>query len=534
MKKHGFAILFFTVFTCSLFAQNHLDILTSIQGAHHESCFGETMTTIDYNHDGYDDLVVCSPAWRNPYPSPVDIKGRVDVYFGGTNLDIVPDVSFLGTYEGQYDIVLNVGDVNGDGFEDLYIGGAESIANPPVHYIRIYTGGEGSPTEPGILIPYNFHVDDWSHCYVVRMGDINGDHLSEIGFILGVPINADAFYIVYGGSFEPILITIANIHSTSYTWGFNGIGDVNNDGYDDFSIGYTYDDPNVGYHLITLYYGNEGGLLTDTQVLIQTQAPISKQSNPIGDFNGDGIDDFVGYESNEGLNVWLGSSSLNTNPDLFLNPPWQGDYSGFSLKFGDINHDGYDDIVGTNIYTNQFRVWMGKWQVSGTSDLLVNAPYVPSNLLDYFGYALTMGDYNGDGCCDIAVSAPFTDNSMAHDYRGYVYVYAGNTDFVSNDDPYTPALGKLTLFPNPLHPQKAELNVRFTTPLDPPSGRGVRPSIFEIYNIRGQKVKSYILTVEQAKAGAASFNLYDLPTGVYICKVHDGNHFLQHKLTIIK
>jgi len=533
MYRFVFILFIALLLSGSLFSQNHLDIMTTIQGAHNDCCFGETMATVDYNHDGYDDLVVCSPAWRNPYPSTDVTKGRVDIFYGGQNLDIVPDVSFLGTYRSQYNIVLNVGDIDGDGFEDLYIGGAESEANPPVHYIRIYTGGEGSPTEPDILIPYNFHVDDWSYCHVVRLGDINGDHLSEIGICYEIPVNAFTFYLVYGGTLEPIFITTAPNNSSCYLIGFNGIGDVNNDGYDDFSIGYTYDDPNVGYHLITLYYGNEGGLLTDTQVLIQTQSPITKQSNPIGDFNGDGIDDFIGYESNEGLNVWWGSSSLNTNPDLLLNPPWQGDDGGFSLKFGDINHDGYDDIVGTNIYTNQFRVWMGKWQVSGTSDLLVNAPYVPSNLLDYFGYALTMGDYNGDGCCDIAVSAPFTDNSMAHDYRGYVYVYAGNTDFVSNDDPYTPAIGKLTLFPNPLHPQQTELNVQFTlmTPL-PPSSRGV--SNFEIYNIKGQKVKSFIITAEQTKAGAASFNLHELPTGVYICKFHDGSHFLQHKLTIIR
>ncbi len=117
-----------------------------------------------------------------------------------------------------------------------------------------------------------------------------------------------------------------------------------------------------------------------------------------------------------------------------------------------------------------------------------------------FGFCLTMSDYNGDGCCDVAISAPFDYSGSP--YPGRVFVYAGNTQLddptPNADETNTPAISKLQLYPNPLQSWNSELNVRFTVDPPTPLPKG-GASTFEIYNIRRQKVKSFTMNAEQTK-----------------------------------
>ncbi|HNX00167.1 MAG TPA: FG-GAP-like repeat-containing protein [Candidatus Cloacimonadota bacterium] len=505
-----------------------------MQGAHNNSHFGETMATLDFNHDGYDDLVVCSPGWRNVFPSGW-IMGKVDIYFGGPNFDNIPEITMEGQYDFQYNSVINIGDVNGDGYDDLYIGGYEPTGNPTTHYLRIYTGGNIAPPEPDIMIPYTLPTNR-NLMDVVRLGDVNGDNKDDVGFSLESSITPGAldFYIVWGGGIINQYFISSCAWSESYTTGFNGIGDINGDGYNDFTIGYTYDDPYLGYHLITIYYGNADSSLTDTMVLAQTQANISKISTALGDINGDGIDDFMGYLSDAGLNVWLGSAETNTTPNLALNPSWQGGEFGRCLKYGDLNHDGFDDVAGTNFYIDQFRIWMGRSYPNGNSDLLVYAPYDLNEDIDNFGYGLTMGDYNGDSCCDVAVSAPFTDDPVAQDYRGYVYVYAGNTDLADTTtsiiDPHSPPITdqfKISISPNPVNISNQYITIK----LENDAISDKNPIEISIYNIRGQCVQHIR---SENYSNFYNIDITKMASGIYLCQVKKGNKVDTGKISVIK
>ncbi len=536
MDKGILVVLAVLLFTSILSATNHLDIMTSMQGEHHNSRFGKTMATLDFNHDGIDDLIICSPEWKDVYPAPFSsAKGRVDIYFGGTNFDNVADISLLGQYAYQYHNVVNIGDVNGDGYDDLYIGGDEPDLQPTGFFLRIYTGGDPAPSEPDILIPYT--LDPGANLRLVgELGDFNGDGKDDVGFSTSSSSPGESYYIVWGGSFVVQYVTNSCAHSTSYPSGFNGIGDINNDGFDDFSIGYTNPDPYIGYHLITLYFGNAESNFNNYMILTQTQAGISKISNPLGDINGDGIDDFMGYQSNAGLNIWLGATETDTIPNLALNPPWQGGEFGQSLKYGDLNNDGFDDIVGTNYYANQFQVWLGRAQVNGISDLLITAPYISANPLDYFGFWLTTGDYNADGCCDIAVSAPETDYEFATDYRGYVYVYAGNTELadttVGIDDPLSPTVTNqitMSISPNPVRINDRYIAIK----LQDNSAGEKNPIDISIYNIRGQCVLQTHLNKNKI-SDTFMLDISKMASGIYLCQVKSGNRVKTKKISIIR
>jgi hypothetical protein len=108
------------------------------------SRFGFSLTTVDLNHDGIDDLVVSAPISGKNGPSdyieyyyPKEYQGRVYVYFGkkgeGLSKNSAPDVEI---YPGNQEEIffnmgyfLNSGDCNNDGFKDLLIGSPYSQQN---------------------------------------------------------------------------------------------------------------------------------------------------------------------------------------------------------------------------------------------------------------------------------------------------------------------------------------------------------------------------------------------------------------------
>ncbi|GAB1366349.1 hypothetical protein MASR1M36_12200 [Candidatus Cloacimonadaceae bacterium] len=108
------AAVFFT-----LPAVNRMDLLTRIDGEFNGSKLGHTMVSLDYNGDGYQDLVSLARAWN---PTGVydqyNAWGKLYFFYGGTDFNNVADYSFSGNWVNQYvGYIDNAGDVNGDGKE---------------------------------------------------------------------------------------------------------------------------------------------------------------------------------------------------------------------------------------------------------------------------------------------------------------------------------------------------------------------------------------------------------------------------------
>ncbi len=278
----------------------------------------------DVNGDGYDDIVM-SYYYRHGNSS---LNDTVYLFFGRADrwsMDMDPktaDASFITPNTGGgsrlYSTIL--GDVNGDGFDDIAIGNPGSI-NESVGYAEgmIYlVFGKASGWNKNVSLSSadaSFHGvwDTWD--YIGKMmagaGDVNGDGYDD--FLVGSADNyeiaycAGKVYLILGkktGWSKNVNITTADasyrgyIDNGSVGEKVGGVGDVNADGYDDFvfiSVGYH----GVRYAKVYLIFGMASGWTKNTNV---TEANVTyfdqvyysdEFSFAGGDINGDGIDDLL-------------------------------------------------------------------------------------------------------------------------------------------------------------------------------------------------------------------------------------------------
>ena len=116
---------------------------------------------------------------------------------------------------------------------------------------------------------------------------------------------------------------------------------------------------------------------------------------------------------------------------------------------GDVNGDGFDDIIVGNRYNDTTNTDMGAaYLYYGSSAGFVESTrvtwlgnptvYSASSAYhyDYFGYDVAgLGDINGDGYDDVAVSAPYHDSNGAD--AGKVYIYLGSANGISATADYS-------------------------------------------------------------------------------------------------
>lgn len=168
----------------------------------------------------------------------------------------------------------------------------------------------------------------------------------------------------------------------------------------------------------------------------------------IGDFNGDGLDDFV-VPSINGNGVGSGSARVYFGrspypvappaPDITINATVTGELFGNCAAGNfDINGDGFKDfmICATQFNGNTGRVYIffGGCDIPATlsaanADIIING----EGTGNYFGKsASTAGDFNGDCIDDIIIGAPYFNGSV-----GRAYIVRGRKDYPSSNVPVT-------------------------------------------------------------------------------------------------
>jgi PKD repeat protein len=218
-------------------------------------------------------------------------------------------------------------------------------------------------------------------------------------------------------------------------------GDVNGDGYDDLIVGaYAYDNGQTDEGRAFVYYGSSAGLGLNpawTAEINQAGAYFGLAAGTAGDVNGDGYSDVIvgapyydnGQEDEGGVFVYYGSAT-----GLSLTADWTAEsdqaYSDFGLiaaaTAGDVNGDGYDDIiVGADTYDHGQTDEGMAFVYFGSPAGLSSSPWwtAESNqAFSYLGISVnTAGDVNGDGYSDVIVGAHCYDHGQTDEGRAYVY-----------------------------------------------------------------------------------------------------------------
>ncbi len=247
---------------------------------------------------------------------------------------------------------LAVGDVNGDGYDDVFIGGGGSV--PGKLFIQRKDGGfvesgQGQPWEADKA------YEDWGALFF----DANGDGLLDLyvasgGYQLppGSPLLQDRLYINKGaGQFArdtralPVMLTsTATVRA----------GDFNGDGRPDLFVGGRLTPRKYPYPTRSHILRNDGGTFTDVteEVAPQLAHPGGMITDAVWlDFDGDGRLDLVTAGEWMPLEFYRnqGRTFVNVTANTRL-PPLRGWW--FSLVTGDFDKDGRPDLVAGNLGLN--------------------------------------------------------------------------------------------------------------------------------------------------------------------------------------
>lgn len=293
---------------------------------------------------------------------------------------------------------------------------------------------------------WSVHSDQvlaWLGRSVSAAGDVNGDGYPDV--IIGAPRydngeDEEGRAYLYLGSAAGLSTTAAWIVESNHVDAHFGssvsdAGDVNGDGFDDVIVGARYYDNGLFRQgRAYVYLGSAAGLsqteawsAESTQIFGEFGTSVSSA----GDVNGDGYDDVIvgGGRRNQSAGVWVFHGSASGPSPA---PDWIGSSSQLDTGYGssvssagDVNADGYADIiVGQYEYSNgeseEGRAYV--YLGSATGLATTEAWAAESNQVDaWFGWAVSdAGDIDGDGYADVVLGAP------NFNFGGRAFVYHGS------------------------------------------------------------------------------------------------------------
>jgi hypothetical protein len=396
----------------------------------------------DVNGNGFEDVVVGSPK----YSGTTHKAGTVFAFYGSPGgLQSLPQWRFDGDQTGA-DLgaaVAAAGDINGDGFADILVA-APRYNHDQSREGRVYAfygSSTGLPSTPNWQIESDL-VEAYLGWSVAAAGDVNNDGFDDV--IVGAKwargsLDNEGMAQLYLGSKTglaslPAWTIFGGQAGASLGTAVSPAGDINKDGYDDVIVGaplYNSDEEDAGQALI--FCGTSAGLeqapcwtITGTQ----TNGRLGEAVNGAGDVNGDGYDDLViGEPGQDAVHLFAGTSAgLPTAPFWTAVSDQPGAQFGTAVHISsDINDDGYSDLlIGAYIYSadqsQEGRIYAYYGGIGGPTaqpDWIAEGNKAEAE----FGFALGGSDVDGDGQAELLVGSP--NYRKETELRGRAFLFEG-------------------------------------------------------------------------------------------------------------
>jgi hypothetical protein len=234
-------------------------------------------------------------------------------------------------------------------------------------------------------------------------------------------------------------VIISNIYENQAQSYHHG-GDINNDGYDDYVfIARNYESPTISFYA---YYGGTS-VSASPDLQIEMNSEYNYISNLLwqGDYNNDGFSDLLTSWSDgecfDTTKLMLSNTEQIFSFDLsFYFPTW---HSFSMFAGGDFNNDRYDDFV---VSDPDMPCSECVWVVFGGEEMDNDADVTFSGVPEtgvVLGSYIWIGDYNGDGIQDLAMTQGGYDYEVTS-----VDIYCGGDDFGNISTAFIPAAGFLS------------------------------------------------------------------------------------------